>query len=123
MTRASQGSSHSGSLLNNTCFRYSVFSFPLQKNSVLVALLHPLTHYHKFYVLRYNARGVGLSSGWKSFTGLQEADDLRELVKYALKRLPDLREVVLIVSTPDLDPTPPTNTCPSSQNLFIPFCH
>ena len=54
-------------------------------NRVLGALLHPLTHYHKFYVLRYNARGVGHSSGWKSFTGLQEADGLRELVKCALK--------------------------------------
>ena len=67
-------------------------------NRVLAALLHPLTHYHKFYVLRYNARGVGLSSGWKSFTGLQEAEDLRELVKCALKRLGDVCEVVLIVS-------------------------
>ncbi|KAH9957418.1 alpha/beta-hydrolase [Russula dissimulans] len=63
---------------------------------ILGALVRPLTHYLKFYVLRYNARGVGLSSGWKSFTGLQEAEDLRELVKYALKRLGDVREVVLI---------------------------
>ena len=48
--------------------------------------------------MRYNGRGVGLSSGWKSLTGLQEVDDLRELVKCALKRLGDVREVVLIVS-------------------------
>ncbi|KAI0303595.1 alpha/beta-hydrolase [Multifurca ochricompacta] len=63
---------------------------------VLQALLRPLTHYLKFYVLRYNARGVGRSSGWKSFTGLQEAEDLRELVQYALKRLSDVREVAFI---------------------------
>jgi len=67
---------------------------------ILGALLRPLTHYLKFYVLRYNARGVGLSSGWKSFTGLQEAEDLRELVKYALKRLSGVSEVVLIVRIP-----------------------
>ena len=60
--------------------------------------MHPLTYYHKFYVLRYNVRGVGLSSGWKSLTGLQDADDLRELVDCALKRLGDVREVALIVS-------------------------
>lgn len=67
------------------------------ENRVLKALLRPLTHYLKYYVLRYNARGVGHSSGWKSFTGLQEAEDLRELVKYALKRLGDVRELTLIV--------------------------
>ena len=67
------------------------------KNRLLGALLRPLTHYHKFYVLRYNARGVGLSSGWKSFTGLQEAEDLRELVRCTLKRLSDVHEVVLVV--------------------------
>jgi hypothetical protein len=82
--------------------------FPQKKNSVLVSLLHPLTHYHKFYVLRYNARGVGLSSGWKSFTGLQEVEDLRELVKYALKRLPDVREVALIVSNSNPQINSPT---------------
>jgi len=63
---------------------------------VLQALVHPLTHYLKFHVLRYNARGVGRSSGWKSFTGLQEGEDLRELVQYALKRLGDVRQVAII---------------------------
>lgn len=63
---------------------------------VLQALVHPLTHYLKFHVLRYNARGVGRSSGWKSFTGLQEGEDLRELVQYALKRLGDVRQVAFI---------------------------
>lgn len=48
-------------------------------------------------MLRYNARGVGRSSGWKSFTGLQEGEDLRELVQYALKRLGDVRQVAFIV--------------------------
>jgi len=63
---------------------------------VLQSLVHPLTHYLKFHVLRYNARGVGHSSGWKSFTGLQDGDDLRELVRYALKRLDDVRQVAFI---------------------------
>ena len=64
--------------------------------------MHPLTHYLKFYVLRYNARGVGRSSGWKSFTGLQEGEDLRELVRYALKRLDDVHQVAFIVRVPPL---------------------
>ena len=69
--------------------------------------MHPLTHYLKFHVLRYNARGVGRSSGWKSFTGLQEGEDLRELVQYALKRLGDVRQVAFIVRCfPPLPPFP-----------------
>src|ERR1700677_446682 len=68
-----------------------------EPHRVLQALVHPLTHYLKFHVLRYNARGVGRSSGWKSFTGLQEGEDLRELVQYALKRLGDVRQVAIIV--------------------------
>ncbi|KAI9463226.1 Alpha/Beta hydrolase protein [Lactarius psammicola] len=80
---------------------------------VLQALVHPLTHYLKFHVLRYNARGVGRSSGWKSFTGLQEGEDLRELVRYALKRLDDVRQVVFIgysngALTASLHPVLPT---------------
>jgi hypothetical protein len=86
------------------------------KIRVLAAFVRPLTHYHKFYVLRYNARGVGLSSGWKSFTGLQEAEDLRELVKCAIKRLNDVREVVLIVSVFTSYPLPRPSPCP-------PRCH
>jgi alpha/beta superfamily hydrolase len=72
--------------------------------------VHPLTHYLKFHVLRYNARGVGRSSGWKSFSGLQEGQDLRELVQYALKRLggDDVRQVAFIVRV--LPPPPPV--CP-----------
>ena len=71
---------------------------------MLQALVHPLTHYLKYHVLRYNARGVGLSSGWKSFTGLQEGEDLRELVRYVLKRLDDVRQVVFIVRVPPPSP-------------------
>ena len=82
---------------------------------VLQALIHPLTHYLKFHVLRYNARGVGLSSGWKSFTGLQEGEDLHELVRYALKRLNDVREVAFIVRVPSL-------SLPTHHHLHCPPC-
>lgn len=52
-------------------------------------------HYH---VLRFNSRGVGKSTGWASFTGFNEADDLGELVKWALGRIPDVSTLVLVVS-------------------------
>lgn len=88
---------------------------------VLQALVHPLTHYLKFHVLRYNARGVGRSSGWKSLTGLQEGDDLRELVQYALKRLGDVRQVVFIVRVPPSPLSPHIITCTTFRASLSPL--
>ena len=51
-----------------------------------------------FCVLRYNSRGVGKSSGWPSFSGLQEVKDLQEVTQWALKQIPDVQHVLLIVS-------------------------
>ena len=63
---------------------------------VLHTLKNPLLA-KGYCVLRYNSRGVGKSSGWPSFTGLQEAEDLRELVQWALDEIPGLDTVVVLV--------------------------
>ncbi|CAL1717049.1 unnamed protein product [Somion occarium] len=49
-----------------------------------------------YYVLRYNSRGVGRSSGWPSFTGTREAEDLRELVHWALSQIPSIESVLIV---------------------------
>ncbi|KAI0091057.1 alpha/beta-hydrolase [Irpex rosettiformis] len=50
-----------------------------------------------YYVLRYNSRGVGRSSGWPSLTGKQEAEDLRELVScWALPNFPNIASLVIL---------------------------
>ena len=51
-----------------------------------------------FHVIRYNSRGVGRSSGWPSFTGTKEGEDLRALVNWALSQIPDVKSVVIFVS-------------------------
>ncbi|ETW83419.1 Esterase/lipase/thioesterase [Heterobasidion irregulare TC 32-1] len=62
---------------------------------ILETLVHPLTR-NGYHVLRYNARGVGDSSGAASFTGFQEAQDLKELVQYAVARLGGVQELLLV---------------------------
>jgi uncharacterized protein len=49
-------------------------------------------------VLRFNSRGVGSSSGWASFTGYREAEDLQELVQYVMQKLGNVGDIALIVS-------------------------
>ncbi|KAI0787545.1 alpha/beta-hydrolase [Fomes fomentarius] len=46
-------------------------------------------------VLRYNSRGVGKSTGWASFTGSREAEDLKELVEWARNTVSQLNSLVL----------------------------
>ncbi|OBZ72500.1 hypothetical protein A0H81_08049 [Grifola frondosa] len=62
---------------------------------VLSLFVQPL-HEHGYYVLRYNSRSVGKSSGWPSMTGAREAQDLRELVRWAADLITSVRSVVVI---------------------------
>lgn len=49
-----------------------------------------------------NSRGVGGSTGRASFTGLPEAEDLKEVVKWLMENhFPALEELVLLVSLLD----------------------
>jgi len=62
-------------------------------------VLHGLSGFLRgsgYHVVVFNSRGVGQSSGWPSFTGLQEVEDLKEVVQWGLARVPDVREVLLV---------------------------
>ncbi|KIK96030.1 hypothetical protein PAXRUDRAFT_826414 [Paxillus rubicundulus Ve08.2h10] len=49
-----------------------------------------------FYVVYYNSRGVGRSTGWPSFTGQAEGSDLKELVQQFLGEHPQVKSVTFI---------------------------
>jgi len=49
-----------------------------------------------YHVLRYNSRGVGKSSGWTSFSGIQEGKDLEEIVRWGLDAIPDVKTVLIL---------------------------
>lgn len=57
---------------------------------------------HGYHVILFNSRGVGKSSGRASFSGLAEAHDLELLVHWAIKELPSVKHVVLMVCSPHL---------------------
>lgn len=61
-----------------------------------MGLIEPLTS-KGYYVLRYNSRGVGASTGRASFTGLSEVEDLEAVVQWALDRVPEIRSLVILV--------------------------
>ncbi|KXN88496.1 hypothetical protein AN958_07162 [Leucoagaricus sp. SymC.cos] len=50
----------------------------------------------KYHILRYNSRSVGKSTGFSSFTGFSEAEDLRALVRWALDQIGNVTSLVLI---------------------------
>jgi alpha/beta superfamily hydrolase len=50
-----------------------------------------------YRVLLFNSRGVGKSSGWPSFTGLTEGQNLEELVQWGIGAVANVKSVVLIV--------------------------
>ncbi|KAJ7716723.1 Alpha/Beta hydrolase protein [Mycena maculata] len=62
---------------------------------VLLELQAPL-HAKGYHVLRYNTRGVGRSTGWGSFTGLSEADDLAALIEWAIGEVGGVQDVVVL---------------------------
>jgi|SRR5258706_12729037 len=65
---------------------------------VLREVVEPF-YQHGFNVMLLNSRGVGGSTGRASFTGLPEAEDLREVVKWLMENhFPALEELVLLVS-------------------------
>lgn len=63
---------------------------------VLMTLLPSLLS-QDYHVLGYNSRGVGGSTGWPSFTGFSEAEDLKALVIWAMETISDVHSVVLVV--------------------------
>jgi len=65
--------------------------------SVLSYLVETLIQKHNnYYVLQYNSRGVGKSSGWASFSGFSEGQDLQDFVQWALSSLPTIKVVILM---------------------------
>ncbi|KAG5716786.1 hypothetical protein E4T56_gene7911 [Termitomyces sp. T112] len=64
-------------------------------DSVLCPLASHL-YTDNYHILRYNSRGVGLSTGWASFTGFSEAKDLEDLVTWATQQITNLKSLVLI---------------------------
>lgn len=61
-----------------------------------MALIEPFIS-RNYYVLRYNSRGVGASTGRASFTGFSEVEDLKTTVEWALGTDPDIRSLVILV--------------------------
>jgi len=59
------------------------------------SLIEPLAD-HGYHVLRYNSRGVGRSTGWASFTGFSEAEDLKSLITWAMDMISDVKSLVIL---------------------------
>lgn len=51
---------------------------------------------HDCYVVYFNSRGVGKSSGYPSFTGRQEGEDLQALVQQFLQKEPQINSVIIV---------------------------
>ncbi|KAF9475404.1 alpha/beta-hydrolase [Pholiota conissans] len=62
---------------------------------VLTSLVEPFV-IRKYNVLSYNSRGVGGSSGWSSFTGFSEGEDLKAVCKWVLERFTDVRSLAIM---------------------------
>jgi uncharacterized protein len=80
-------------------------------HSFALSVLEFLTDYlHEkgYHVLRYNSRGNGASTGWPSFSGLNEGKDLEAMVQWALQTADvPIESLVLIVSCMPAQLPPP----------------
>ena len=88
-----------------------------------MSLIEPLIH-QKYHVLCYNSRGNGRSTGWTSFTGFKEAEDLKAVVNWSVKQIGDIRSVVILVRS--LKPLPlflSSSFHYSFAGVFIRFSH
>lgn len=61
-----------------------------------LSLLTRLLQDKNYYVIRYNSRGVGKSSGWPSLTGKAEGEDLKALVHKFLAEKPEIDSLTVI---------------------------
>jgi alpha/beta superfamily hydrolase len=76
----------------------SVFHLERRGRVLRALILGPLQKY-TYHVLSYNCRGVGKSTGSASYTGLSEAQDLEDMVKWALETITtEVDSLVIIVS-------------------------
>lgn len=65
------------------------FASTFYRDSVLNLLITPLQA-KGYHIIRYNSRGVGGSSGWPSFTGFTEGEDLKAVVEWSLSYVQSL---------------------------------
>ncbi len=97
----------------------------LSTSRVLQLLTEPLLE-RGYGVLRYNSRGVGKSTGWASFTGIREAEDLKELVQWTRSEMPHLSSLVLAVRGLSVRTTHHSHPCvgllPWIAHRFPPSC-
>ncbi|KAG2157998.1 Alpha/Beta hydrolase protein [Suillus bovinus] len=61
-----------------------------------VEVLTRLLQDKNYYVIRYNSRGVGKSTGWPSLTGKAEGEDLKALVHEVLAEEPKIDSLTII---------------------------
>ncbi|PFH52917.1 hypothetical protein AMATHDRAFT_73753 [Amanita thiersii Skay4041] len=67
-----------------------------QMHDPVLSLLARLLKQHGYYIIRFNSRGVGSSTGRSSFTGLSEGEDLTAVVQWSLGQISNVGSVVLI---------------------------
>jgi hypothetical protein len=75
--------------------RYTYPNFVLVLPSVLKLVETKALLDNGYFVVRFNSRGVGRSQGRSSFSGLTEAEDLKDVVRWAMQQINE--EVVSLV--------------------------